>query len=264
MKTFIISLPEAAARRESIRRQMECLGLEFEFIPGVLAKALSDTDRARDYDRRKALRTQCRDLAPAEIGIALSHLKIYRRMAEERIRMALVLEDDVIMPPELPSLLSSLEPLLAANKPTVTLLSPAQSRKGRVVQLANGRQLLPFRKGYYAHGYVVTYSGARALLRFLYPVGDVADCWARLVRHKVVDVQVVEPPLLEQDRGAFGSSTTEGVLALGLASSLMGKAVFKARRAFWLACDSCIGAYDRRFRPYAGVFEDTQTLPRPP
>ena len=167
-------------------------------------------DRLRHYDDRKAKWRQSRSLVPAEIGCALSHLSVYRTMIERGLEHALILEDDVTLPSNLKSFLNRCVKYLESNTPTVWLLSPAVGRKTNMppVSIGAAHCLLPYRAGYYASSYLLTLPAARALLKELYPVGDVADCWKRMNRYRVVDLYVVSPPLIEQNQDKFGSSTS--------------------------------------------------------
>jgi len=113
--------------------------------------------------------------------------------------------------------------------------------------------MLPFAGGYFANGYVITEAGARALAKFLYPVGDVADCWRRLQCHGVIDLYAVIPPLALQNREAFGSMTSAEIRKFLKGRARWWKYPFKACRAFWLGVDQVLAFFDRHFRPYAGL-----------
>lgn len=256
MQILVINLPGDEDRRLHVGSQLARLGLRFELVTGVCGNALTREDLARSYDDRKALRIQCRSLVRAEIGIALAHIAVYRTMRERGIPRALVLEDDVDVPDDLPEVLGALELELNANDPKVVLLSPASTDKASERSLAGRHGLARFRRGFYAHAYVVTQAAARSLERFLYPVADVADCWERLQRHRVVDVDVVVPAVVTQDQANFGSSSTIGILEAGIPRKLVQKVLFKSRRAFWLFLDWLLAQYHRRAMPYTRLLEE--------
>lgn len=210
MQIFVINLAKDVERREHITRQLDELALDYEIVPGIVGADLSPEDCLRHYDDGKAKWRQSRSLVPAEIGCALSHLKVYREIDARGIDCALVLEDDVVLPPDLAQFLSDCAAILDFARPEVWLLSPASARKGVAGRelLRSGRVVFPFHSGVYASSYVLTAMAARALIGELYPVGDVADCWSRLQRYGIVDLSVATPPLIEQDQEQFGSSTT--------------------------------------------------------
>ena len=99
MKTFVINLARATDRRVHMARQFEALGAtEVEFFEAVDGRAL-DLDNAPLYDRQKRLDLYGIDLTPGEIGCYLSHYQVLRRIQNEGLERALVLEDDVVLHP---------------------------------------------------------------------------------------------------------------------------------------------------------------------
>jgi hypothetical protein len=87
---------------------------------------------------------------------------------------------------------------------------------------------------------MVTLEAARRLLAFLYPVADVADCWTRLRRHRVVDIHGVMPAAIIPDPATFGSWTRTDLRRHGahlIQESVVTKYAFKARRALSLLAD---------------------------
>ncbi len=253
MNVYVVNLDKDRERLRSVSGQCAEIGLSFERVAGVYGRGLSEAERARSYRPQKALRTRCRELTPAEIGCALSHISIYRKMLADDVPVALVLEDDVRLNAALPPILSALERDVLCSAPSVVLLSPAAGKPSGHKPLAGEHVLAPYRAGFYTHAYVVTQAGARALLKELFPVGDVADCWRRLARHRVVDVYTVQPPVVLQDQEEHGSSTTDDLLLQRAKRGTLAKLAFKMRRAFWLSLDVAQALYDRAFSPYAGT-----------
>ena len=254
MHIFIINLEKDTSRRESIVGQLEALGLTYEIIPAVYGAALSNEDRLRHYDDRKAKWRQSRSLVSAEIGCALSHLNVYRMMIERVVEYALVLEDDVTLPSNLKSFLDCCVKYLESNKPTVWLLSPAAGRKTNTPPLSidTTHSLLPYQSGYYTSSYLLTLPAARALVKELYPVGDVADCWHRMDRYRVVDLYVVSPPLIEQEQDKFGSSTSPDIHKATRNATLFWL-TYKPRRLRAIVIDLFYARYRRWFRPHSGI-----------
>ena len=216
MHTFVINLEKDRARREAVRSQLERLNLSYEFFPGVLGSALSQGELAECYNDRKARWLLCKSLTPAEIGCAFSHLKVYKEIIERDLEYALVLEDDVTLPVDMHAVLGEIQRVKGTGRPQVILLSPAKSykRRARVGILGGKYDVAAFKEGTFTSSYIVTKSAASALLKELYPIGDVADCWNRLNRYGVVNISVIEPPLIEQNREVYGSATSEDILKL--------------------------------------------------
>jgi glycosyl transferase, family 25 len=257
MHIFVINLEKDRERRESITRQLNGLHLPFELFPGVLGSALSPEELASCYDDKKAKRKLCMSLVPAHIGCSLSHAKIYREIIGRELPCALILEDDVVLPSSVPGVLAQIAELIEERKPEVILLSPANglSERKRKRDLGNGSSLVPFKSGYFTSSYIVTNTAARALYKELYPVADTADCWDRLKRYKVVDIYVLAPALIAQDRSTFGSSTHEDTMQSLRALRIHGvrKLIFKGRRAWSKLVDCFYALYRRHCLPYAGT-----------
>lgn len=92
---FIINLPKDIERRRFMERQMKELKLEYEFIDG---RQGTDRDVLDSCDDARAIKEHGKVLMAGEKGCAFSHRSIYKRMLEEKIPYALILEDDVVLP----------------------------------------------------------------------------------------------------------------------------------------------------------------------
>lgn len=253
VSVFVINLDRDVVRIASTKAQLDGLGLAFERIPAVLGSALTTAERHAHYDEAKSKRRMARALSPAEIGCALSHVKVYRKMLDENLELALVLEDDVRLPTDLPELLAAYEGAADRVRPEVWLLSPAIGVvDSSATELPGGRCLRRYRSGYFTSSYLLTQAAAKALLAELYPVGDVADCWRRLDCYRVVDIRVVCPAAVEQDQQQFGSSTTDDYHE-AIAGGWMAKVLYKVRRVRSILVDLTYGAYRRYVRPYGGL-----------
>lgn len=95
IKIFVINLKKDVQKRKNMEKIFQGLNLEFEFIDAVYGKDLSSEELDLVYDENLAIKYNERPMSKAEIGCMLSHLSIYKRMLEEKIENALILEDDV-------------------------------------------------------------------------------------------------------------------------------------------------------------------------
>jgi len=102
---FVISLPDCTARRDAIRRRLHGLGIPFEFLDAVDGRqGLPPEYESRI--RRAESKRRGRLLADADSACALSHIKADRRIVAAGIPHALVLEDDALPKPALPTYLA--------------------------------------------------------------------------------------------------------------------------------------------------------------
>jgi glycosyl transferase family 25 len=90
---FVVSLP-GAPRRAAMAQRLASWPGEWSFVDGVDGESLSAQELREVYDEVRAVQTCGRPLAPAEIGCALAHRRVYELMAQRRLDAALVLEDD--------------------------------------------------------------------------------------------------------------------------------------------------------------------------
>lgn len=254
MEIFYINLDKDVARRESMERQLSELGLSYTRISGVYGKDLNEEEIRKCYSRRRALYRQSRDLSRAEIGCAMSQLEIYLEILRRQLPYALILEDDVILTKKVVEALPDIEALIRPERPELLLLSPSQvcCKNANTVRSCGIYQAAPFKSGYFASSYVVTNLAAQSLLKELDPVGDVADCWKRLHRFKVVDIFGLKPHLIEQDQEMFGSSTNADFSPF---PNFGAKMIYKLRRLRCILLDAVSASWRRRFHPYNDVLK---------
>jgi len=194
MPIYVINLERAAERRRKIGTQLDRLGLSYVLCQAVDGAQLDAQALSALCDEATATRDY-RPLSRGELGCALSHLAVYRRMLDEGADRALVLEDDAAPGVDVPRVLRELERVLDPASPTVVLLSHVDkyTRWGR--QSLDGQRHLVRRYGHWwlAHGYIVTRGAAERMLAALQPVWSAADFWAGFERRGIVRVRAVVP-----------------------------------------------------------------------
>jgi glycosyl transferase, family 25 len=210
MNIFVISLVEAIDRRSFISSQLKVLDLEFEFVDGIRGRDLYEDPTY--YDRRKALRIELRDMTPGEVGCALSHQKVYDKIVERDLPYALVLEDDAVLSPDLPEVLSRLEKRIKPNDLIQLERCDVYSRKGREPLYKRYSLVKPTMIRYgsisQAAGYVVTREAARKIRTINRPVYVPADSWGQY--RGMINFRSVVPTLsLVRQNVAFECTTQD-------------------------------------------------------
>ena len=94
---FIINLKQDAQKKKQMQIQLDKLGLKAEFVEAVDGRKLGEDEKNKVYDHQKTIRAIGRELTNGEIGCALSHQKIYKKLVEQKIPYAVILEDDAIL-----------------------------------------------------------------------------------------------------------------------------------------------------------------------
>ena len=115
MKIFVINLKESFKRRELMERQLKTLGLDYEFIEGINGHELSSQDQKR-LCNTDSIQANPEWLSPGAIGAALSHRLVWSRIASEDHKCAVVLEDDVLLPDLLPTILRQIEKIYEVDE----------------------------------------------------------------------------------------------------------------------------------------------------
>lgn len=94
---FVINLPQSTDRKAFMKNHCESIDISPVFIDAVYGKDLSKSDIERYVGQDTAKKLFGRELLLGEIGCALSHKKIYQKIANENIPYAVILEDDAIV-----------------------------------------------------------------------------------------------------------------------------------------------------------------------
>jgi glycosyl transferase family 25 len=99
---FVVNMKQHADRRAAIKAHLLNLMIDFEIFEAVDGKDIT----ADEQNRIIAPNTR---IPLGHVGCYLSHINIYRYMVEEKIRVALILEDDARVHPRVAELLRFLD-----------------------------------------------------------------------------------------------------------------------------------------------------------
>lgn len=162
---YVINLKRAEDRREHMRNLLDDLGMEYTFVEAVDGNSL-DPKTVPGYDELRRKKLMGSILTPNQLACSLSHISVFRKIAQSTEPYHLVMEDDLLFEPELKSTLESIS-LIQLPWDHIRF---GGLRKRRFVS----RQILPngVEVGYYtgpvwgAEGYALTPAGARKLLAY--------------------------------------------------------------------------------------------------
>lgn len=200
MQVFVINLERSTARRKLMTQQLAAQGIEFEIIKATDGAELTDSYLTQICDFEQLAKSP-HLLRKGVYGCLLSHYSICQRLLTDDIPYALILEDDVVLQPNLKKLLADIEKnvkqgevilLFSQNNYMLTLFSQQQS-----ITLADGHQLVypiePWALGS-AAAYVITQEAARGLVNFLLPIRHAADTWGAFYDSAAIaDVRCIVP-----------------------------------------------------------------------
>jgi glycosyl transferase family 25 len=185
-------MKDNAERRTHIIEECAKHSLNVEIIDAVIGKELSEAElREAVFDYGNSGFTK------GEIGCALSHLKIYRKIVEEGIDIALVLEDDATLSDNINAALIDIEAFNNdARKPALFLLTKVEKYISSLPKRLERINLYRFHKGWLATGYAINRKGAEILLKCLYPIKVVADHWLYIKFYTALTIYCVVPHIV--------------------------------------------------------------------
>lgn len=108
---FIVNLDNAPARMKSMDKQCKDMDIAYQRISAVKGVDLSIDEVNIEYSKELNKKHFRYDLSLGEIGCYMSHRKIWRKMVEEKIEFAVVLEDDLIIQKNFSNMFSSINSL---------------------------------------------------------------------------------------------------------------------------------------------------------
>lgn len=190
---FVINLEKDVDRRVAMSQQLENLGISYSIFGAVYGKKLTPEEVAKHYDQKRAIALS-HDMTSSELGCALSHIFIYKKMVEEAIPYALVLEDDARLGNDLPKVISGLCSQYKSTDPVAILLNHVKKYQNRKSLILDEKYRIaniygtPVR----THGYFITLAAAKKMLDNLYPVWTVADDWA-IFNRDFITIKAVVP-----------------------------------------------------------------------
>lgn len=188
LDVFVINLPQRTDKKESMLKQAQAFDIPLHMVEAVNGHALSDEQiqkLVKDYP------ACC--LTKGVIGCALSHIKVYKKIVDEHIPLALVLEDDAILTHEVKPVLEALSRLDQNDCPMVYLLSPHHYVPKGGEPLIGQYALHRYIDGSAAHAYVINQKAAEVLHQKLLPIVWEADKWYYFEQMGYVSMRCVVP-----------------------------------------------------------------------
>ena len=203
---FVISLARAKDRRAFMQKQLQDARLEYEIWEAIDGKTLSPADYQIPLNDEYWRKRRGWKLTPGEIGCFLSHWTLWREVANRGISVALILEDDAVLPRDMNFLP---EVLQAKTDWEFMRLHLFKSRPYSVAEsLPSGRKIVVFRKrigGTVA--YLVRLETAHKLLRICDEMRMPVDwMFGEWWRNGLKEYGVIPPP--------FGHADGESMIAV--------------------------------------------------
>jgi glycosyl transferase family 25 len=189
MQTYAINLARSPDRRAHITAQLEHAQVNYQIVDAVDGRGL-DLGDARLVEPAFARANTPR---PGIVGCSLSHLETYRRIIDDDLEIACILEDDVVIPDDLVILADAIGQQMSGAE--IVLLNfhsqePCRITKANVAHLPLSRllaQIVDEGQVTSAACYLITREACARMVKTIPPVRVVADDWAFFVGQGAVD-----------------------------------------------------------------------------
>ena len=218
-KVFIVNLPRRHDRREEMEARLAALELEpelrskFEFFPAVDGSDIDDAYMTQgnygvwdDWKQPEhSLHFYQRDIRKGEIGCALSHVNIWKRVVDEGLDEVLILEDDAGFDRHFKFLFQRALKFcrhVGSDGKWDMLYLGRNAMTPDVMQVRNFLSVPGF--SYCTHGYMVTRSGAKKLLSVGYEQNLIpVDEFLPAMFHQHIREDILQRFSLPDPIGAF-------------------------------------------------------------
>ena len=216
---FVINLKRSPERRASISKQLDTLGLEYQYIDAVDGRQFTPYEVVEKYGEQVFYTNSYNKqrMTLGSLGCLLSHIKFYDLMIENNIPAACVLEDDAELSPHLPQILAS-ETLQKVPWGILLLGHYSIHKKS----FNKGAEAVYWRKkvcpGYYIArsaefpfttlGYLVKLPTARKLRDLAFPIRMPADWVTGNTELTGTTLRIITPPCVVSNEEYREKSTT--------------------------------------------------------
>jgi glycosyl transferase family 25 len=202
---FVISLTDAGERRARISEQLSALSIPFEFVDAIDGRSGLPAQYERMIDRAGTLVQERRGMSDAEYACALSHMSVYKRILDQNLPGAIVLEDDAI----LGAGFAAYRGARAYEHGDLIQLDYKDARLWRWAKAAKRFPeftLMPMAKpGMLTTGYSVTSAGAKHLYTYGLPLRSPADwpCDVSAITTYLTIPRLVDHPPLDTEQSSI-------------------------------------------------------------
>ena len=208
LPAFVINLDFQVGRKAFMAQQLQALGMPFEIVAAVKGKTLQPAFVSTIYDEQQTLKTQGKPLSLGEIGCALSHLSIFRKMLDNHIPASLILEDDALLHQDLGKVLQPLaQRIVTETQPVVYLLTHLiRYKRNPAVAVVPNYALHPMVDACCAHGYLINKAAAEQMLQLFSPITYPIDAWKRIAETGRIKISGLHPYVVGHSQYAQDSN----------------------------------------------------------
>ena len=197
MQTFVLNLEHNTERKKYMQNLLNDIPIDYEFFPAVYGKSITNIEQF--YDSILAEKKAKRQLNVGEIGTAISHKNIYKKMIDENIEQALILEDDVTFLDGFIDVYKKIEKINVGNK--IILLGTIVKKKIKKIwkkKLTSEHSMYLVLNNYAgAYGYIIGLDAAKKIYYHNKKIFIEADKWKYYRR--LSQIWLVSPSVVTGD-----------------------------------------------------------------
>ncbi|EMB19823.1 hypothetical protein HMPREF9723_02520 [Treponema denticola OTK] len=197
MQTFVLNLEHNTERKKYMQNLLNDIPIDYEFFPAVYGKSITNIEQF--YDSILAEKKAKRQLNVGEIGTAISHKNIYKKMIDENIEQALILEDDVTFLDGFIDVYKKIEKINVGNK--IILLGTIVKKKIKKIwkkKLTSEHSMYLVLNNYAgAYGYIIGLDAAKKIYYYNKKIFIEADKWKYYRR--LSQIWLVSPSVVTVD-----------------------------------------------------------------
>lgn len=207
MRAFLINLERNDLRLAAASKQLTANAVVFERFPAVDGRAMTSENRRRHVAELRARMARLNKLMPGEVGCALSHMFIFRKMIDEHISAALIFEDDVMLSTMFQEALKTVQMSMDITRAQVFLFSGAATGDLNP-EGSDTPKVVAVKTALLADAYVITRVAAQRIFGVNYPLVTMNDWWGRWRQRGLIELYRVIPACSAQRQKEFGSDVT--------------------------------------------------------
>lgn len=199
MKYFVINLKSSLQRRKIMGEQLNKLNIPFEIFEAVRGSDLAEEEIAGYYDG-DYYNTRPDYFTPGLAGCTISHYLLYKKIVREKIDIAIILEDDMILHENFAATANKLSTIITNNEAILFFYQSyiniplAASTVLPITNNFNLYQLVSTVGIRSTGGYMITYETAKSLAEKLPPFSSYPDDWKSFYDRKILNgIRVVYP-----------------------------------------------------------------------
>jgi len=221
---YVVSLARSLDRRAHITRELQKTGLDWEIVTAVDGRELDLSDATLIDPSFVAQKS----FPEGSAGCALSHLSVYRKVIADGLDVALILEDDAVLPADLNSLAEDVARKLTGAEAALLSIAcpePCQLSLNGSVRLPSGQLLaLPIDISMPRSGaaYIITRQGCERMVRGLLPLRALADEWWFFYRQGLLDRVRCLAPMPVHRSASIASTIGHYSVGTGFRNHLVG------------------------------------------